>query len=364
MEIIDGMIDFLEKSPTKYHFISQVRKLLLKSKLKDLDSEDLDFGMPKKGFVSLNRDSLIAYKSGSFESSLILFSSTDSISSLKLTINDDKMGLNLNETCEEKATQWISRDLKMAGKVELKNNKILLFDSMSQIALIQPNFEPFLFIDEKNIKNYLADLLKVEKEELDLEKSEIYLSDFQKAEFLNDSKSTLNYHNLSTHATSYLALKSFLQAEPSNSNIFLILSSKESNNFLFEKLNDLHQRIFPEKYLEILKNSYIISVNGIPANSLKNEVHENVSLTKGLVFQTNNEKVFCELKKSAEKFGIPYQNLNKEFKVNLNGFESIPSVRISLPLFECESCRETASISELFNLHNLLHEVFQNILFK
>ena len=119
----DGLLAFLNYSPTPYHAVENIKMMLLESGYSELDERDSwDLEPDEKYFVIRNGGSIIAFNSNkSADGYLMLGAHTDS-PSLKIKPNPIKERAGVTQLAVEPyggllLNPWFDRDLSIAGKV-------------------------------------------------------------------------------------------------------------------------------------------------------------------------------------------------------------------------------------------------------
>lgn len=379
MELIDEMIDFLGKSITKYHFASYARNLLKKRKLMEVETIQLETNdIPKKGFLFINRTTLIAYELGTSDKSLIFSSS---INGKMLNINDlnnlnengmIQCSINNNESnLNDDSELWSSFDYQFAGELFIKENSRLrsyLFKSDQPIGIIENN-KAFLSLPDQSINSYLENNLSITIQDSNLvEKNLFLIPDTQSLNnydniFVGSCRSLMNIPNMSTFGASYLILKAFLSSLGKGSfNKFIIISPNDSNA-PSSSLSSYINLILSSKSASLSPESLNFNIGGIESTWSSHFPSPTTSkfLSKGIVIQ-NFQKNDIILDRLA-KFGIPVHfDQSQEIDYSLDQDQLIINngnlpIKLSLPMFNYRQVTETISISDIYNFYNSLYEI-------
>lgn len=378
MELIDDLIDFLAKSPTKYHFATCARNLLKKRKLVEVEMSQLENNnIPDKGFLVINRTTIVAYQLGTVDKSLI-FSSSIKGKALNIVDENNKnengtiqCSINYKESNPDSGSELLSSfDYLIAGEVFLKEKSRIrpfLFKSDQPIGMIEKD-SAFLSLSDDSIDTYLEYTFSIPIQGSEIIEKNIFLipdiQAFNKEEmiFTGSSRSIINLSNLSTFGVSYLTLKAFLSSlGKSTFNKFIIISPDESE-INSSSLTQYINLILATKGTSINSETLNFNIGGIEScwSSHCSETSSKF-LSKGIVMQNflKNDVVLDKL----AKFGIPiFFDHNQEIEYSLNPNQIILNdgklpTKISLPLFNYKQVSETVSISDIFNLFNSLYEL-------
>lgn len=215
---MDDFLQFVNKTPTPYHFVQYAREILLNNGFQELnDSEPLPEIFPDKGFIVRKERTLICFSFGS-EESIVGFCAHSDSACLKLKYNYSKSQFNTNlprrkstrkeeEICKSKYPEmlrlsmygsglwhtYLDRDLRVAGSV--------VYTDKQNINEVNENL-----IDEIKDDNF-GNLPIVKTRDVKIDLEDLNESDLKEVKFkLVDSETGIAViPNLSMHLAAYQA---------------------------------------------------------------------------------------------------------------------------------------------------------------
>lgn len=376
MDLVDEMIDFLRKSPTKYHFVSSATRLLKKNKFQELELiEGEKLNIPKKGFLIINRSMIIAFELGSTDKSVIITSSIDGkVIKIDDSDNTDENGIiqckidTEGESAECESELFNAYEYRLAGEILIEKNSAsrqYLFESDKPIGIVENNLA-ILSLPDTSIQSYLEFTHSIPYQKLNLIEKNLYLipnSQTPDNILIGPSKSIINLSNLSSYGASFMALKAFLSSAGKGSyNKFIAIIPNEAavtSSSIISHVN----LILSSKKTSVNEESLIFNIGGVEslwASHFPCSINTKY-LSKGIVIQNcHQNKVILD---KLAVFGIPTifaddqqieYSLNQDQLLIVN--EVLP-IKISLPMFNHKTLHETASVSDIYNFYNSLYEI-------
>ncbi|MFN2339868.1 MAG: M18 family aminopeptidase [Halanaerobium sp.] len=325
----EELLQFIDKSPTAFHAVEELKKELKKSDFKELDlREKWDLKEGEKYFVSRNDSALIAFISGQefLEQGFRIISSHTDSPSLKIkpdpVINNEGLCvLNTEVYGGPILNTWYDRELSLAGKLILKSEDSFklqseLIDLEKNLAVI-PNLAIHLNnevnkdgeIDKKkglralitqelNQKNTETEKDENSEPEFDLKSLVAQLSDFkaedilelelflyptQKAEFVGPNQEYISAGRQDNLSMVHSALKALISSEVEKwTQMAIFYDNEEIGSHTPQGADspfagDLIERIIynlgadKEDYYRIIEKSFLLSAD------MAHAVHPNFS---------------------------------------------------------------------------------------
>lgn len=361
---LSELINFVNHSPTAFHAVGNLKKILLQSGFQEIqESDEWNLEKGKSYFVSRHHSSLCAFKIPlkNPSNALILGSHTDS-PALKLKPNPESIIENMVMWGVEiygapLLSSWLNRDLGLAGSVcclkdGILEEKLVCIDNfpvtipqlaihldrtVNETGLILNKQEHLsalacLNTSKTNQGSYLESLLKDEIGNGRLISHDLFLYPIEKARYLGNNREMIAGYRLdnlcSVHAmadalisaenldTETLALGIFWDHEEIGS------SSAEGANSPF--LNHLLERLLlslkmdRESFLRLLNNSLCVSVDlghaAHPNYLEKSDKQHKLLLNQGIAIKSNAQKRYASdartsavILKFCHSLNIPFQ---------------------------------------------------------
>ncbi len=355
-----GFVDFLNKSSSTYHAVSEVEQQLIEAgfiKLKENSTWILENN--RYYYVVRNQSTLIAFKIpeiANVKSVNIIASHSDS-PCLKVKpvadIKDDKYNrINVEVYGGALLSTWLDKPLGIAGRVTVKENGVIvsrLLDFKEDVAII-PNVAihqnreanngykwdtkvdlfPIMGLEptEDYFNNLLSKKLLVNKK--DILAHDLYFYNRQKAILWGENQEFVSGGKLDNLESIYTSLKAFLLGYSTNSlNVLAIFDHEEigsmtkqgmASNFL----SDVIERVFASFYYvnsdikAILANSFLLSAdNGHGVHPNHPEMYDSTNqayLNKGVVIKTSAAQRYVSdaisiaiAKELCHRADVPYQ---------------------------------------------------------
>lgn len=360
MNYREGFVDFLNKSSSTYHAVSEVERQLIEAgfiKLKENTTWILENN--RYYYVVKNQSSLIAFKIpeiANVKSVNIIVSHSDS-PSLKIKpvadIKDEHYNrINVEIYGGALLSTWLDKPLGIAGRVTVKENGALtskLVDFEKDMAIIpnvaihqnsaandgykwdkQVDLVPIMGLKptEDYFNNLLSKKLLVKKE--DILAHDLHFYNRQKAILWGENQEFISSGKLDNLESVYTSLQAFLLGYSKNSlNVLGIfdheeIGSRTKQGMASNFLSDVIERVFNSFYYvnsdikAILANSFLVSAdNGHAVHPNHPEMYDSTSksyLNKGVVIKTSAAQRYVSdsitiaiAKELCHKAEVPYQ---------------------------------------------------------
>ncbi len=360
MNYREGFVDFLNKSSSTYHAVSEVERQLIEAgfiKLKENTTWMLENN--RYYYVVRNQSSLIAFKIpeiANVKSVNIIASHTDS-PSLKIKpvadIKDSQYNrINVEIYGGALLSTWLDKPLGIAGRVTLKEHGAIvsrLVDFEKDMAIIpnvaihqnreanngykwdkQIDLLPIMGL--KPGEDYFNDLLskKLQINKKDLLAHDLYFYNRQKARIWGENQEFISGGKLDNLESVYTSLQAFLSGYSTNSlNVLAVFDHEEIGSMTKQGmassfLIDVIERVFSSFYYvnsdikAILANSFLISADNAHAVHPNHpEMYDSTNqsyLNKGVVIKTSAAQRYVSdaitiaiAKELCQKAEVPYQ---------------------------------------------------------
>jgi aspartyl aminopeptidase len=419
-------LDFLKNSPTAFHAVKELSKILDKSGFKKINENDKwNLNKGEKYYFTRNNSSLLAFIMPNKIESLsynIVASHTDS-PTFKIkpnyTLEKDRYNeLNTEIYGGPIYNTWMDRPLNIAGRIIVKDNKelktlLISFDKPMCIipncsihyyhelntgVKLNPQIDLMPIFSDNNINN--ADLLDLISKKLNIKKENIishdlYLSLMDRGSIVgaNDEFITApQIDNLESAYASIDALKD-INSKDSSINIAVLfdneeIGSKTRQGAASMMLADTLKRISlslglnEEEHLIALANSFIISLDNAqgyhPNYPSKYDPTNKVFLNDGIVIKNAARGSYTTDAVSQAYFIEICKKANAKYQLNTNRSDipggstlgaislsnvSIHSIDIGLPQVAMHSAMETAGRFDYDELIKALKEFYNTHLY-
>ena len=375
-----------------------------------LKESNLPKDLPKSGYFIRSRKSILAYKIGGFESSVITAAHSDS-PAIKLKPNIEKDTtlyhfLNLSNYTGGLAHTMFGRDLKICGNLFYKdsNGKLTYkyVDSGRPIGFIPfpevtqspelaltPSFNRDTNMNiitgtegSRPVYDFLSEISGVPKD--DIISSDLYLVDANPTGIDGDMLTSARIDNL---ASSYACLKGFLKAEPVNTiNILVVFDNEECGSHTYNgALGDFLERAL--RFIasranidlqELKRKSIIISADAAhgqhPNYFNYHEKNHPPTLGKGLICKgigqnttSLNISAFLSIADSAKFANKKFNVVAKKNKSGGGGtigpkmemLNGISTVDVGIPVLGMHSYRETIAHSDLYRHIKIIQNLYE-----
>ena len=418
MDILRGLMDFLDSSVTMFHAINECEKVLQKSGFTYLPENEKWNINKGKYYTKRNSSSLIAFDiaEGDYHFQISAAHSDSPTFKLKdrpvieangyLKLNVEGYGGMINAT-------WLDKPLTLAGRVMVNTDKgietrLLQID---RDLLIIPNVpihfnreinKGFAFnnqvdmlpvfsvgsLKEADFDNMIAKELGIEPE--DILAKDLYLVNRQKATVVGFDNELISSGRLDDLECVYTSLRGFVEAENKNHiNVFAVFDNEEvgsvtkqgaMSTFLASTLDRVNTALgkSKEEYYRAIAKSILISCDNAhavhPNHPELFDVKNRPVLNQGIAIKESaNQKYTTDafsraiLKKILEKKNIPYQTFANRSDIaggstlgNLsNTVVSMNAVDIGLPQLAMHSAYETAGAKDVGYAFETLKAFFE-----
>lgn len=419
--IKNELIDFINKSPTAFNAIYNIKEMLIKKGFLELKEEDKFILEKDKGyFITRNESCLIAFSIGkniqedfSFK---IVASHVDSPSfkvkpnynsktDVYNKINIEPYGGMINST-------WLDRPLSLAGRVIVKEDNKLVSKiiNIDKPILMIPNMcihfnreinkgysynyavdmQPFMGQDDvgNTILELLKDYLKVD--ERDILNFDLFTYNFEKGYLWGKNEEFISSSRLDDLECAFISVKSLLEGSNENSiNVCALFDNEEvgsttiqgaNSDFLETVLKRINYALHfnEEIFYQSISKSFLISSDNAHAvhPNLVNYTDSNnkVYMNKGIVIKFNASQSYTTDGFSSSFIqnlclleNIPYQFFTNKADIRggstlgniSNTHLSLKSVDIGLAQLAMHSSFETAGAEDINYLFKLLKAFYQ-----
>jgi len=409
----DGLLGFLDASPTPFHATKNMAMMLANAGFKQLDErEKWELKEGEKYYVTRNDSSVIAFTYPKERNYTMIGCHTDS-PNLKLKPNpimkehgvvkfgvEPYGGLLLNP--------WFDRDLSLAGKVSYLNSKDeieeTLIDVQKSIAIIpslaihlddkannnrtvnkQTDISPILSTNEDF---EFEDFIKWQLEKSDIaDVKEVYASELsfyatQKASYVglrDDFIASARLDNLLSCYVGLLTICSVSEEKP----MLLVASDHEevgsasTSGAAGSFLENTLKRICPnyDDYMKMIRTSIMVSADNAhaihPNYPAKHDQNHSPYINKGVVIKVNSNQRYASNSTTISKFmnvanraGQPYQQFVTRSDMGCGSTIGpitatrlgIETLDVGLPTYAMHSIRELAGTEDAHSLYKILLE--------
>lgn len=327
---VDDFINFLDECPTQFHFCSYTRSELLKNGFVELKESEEWKEVPKKAFFIRDEREVVAWNDSGHNRAIIAGAHCDFPCLILKPKFDEIIGGYRRCRCNTYGTglwyTWLDRDLRLAGRVLIKNSisgpiKSVLFDSKTGIATIpciapqldsefgasnpinaDTNLIPIYGIESQTppLLDYVASKLNVDSKNIvsyDLH----FIDSEPSSKIFNQDDSIIQSQKLNGLHNSYAVLKSFINSNPEEGTISMIAifdneetGSKSRASAASDAINSALQRILrfnSSDYRCFKANSFFINCKSFHAqnqNFAANGVFRQIRLGNGICMQRSS----------------------------------------------------------------------------
>lgn len=364
---VKDLLDFIYKSPTAFHAVNNVEKILLTEGFKELKEYD-KWNLEKRGkyFIKKNNSAFIAFIIGEekvSENGFKIIGAHTDFPSFKLKpnseiLNGDKY-LRLNTEVYGGAilNTWMDRPLSIAGRIVLESNNPLepkeKFININKPLFIIPNLAihmnrnvnkgielnaqkdilPLMTVEGENLKEGILE--EIIKKELELNNEEILsyelsLYEFDKGTLMGLNNEFISSSRLDNLAMVHAGVKAIFNSKVSNgTNVLACFDNEEVGSSTkqgadSQLLSSVLERIVEkeekgrEAYLRALSKSFLISADLAhavhPAAFEKADPINRPIINKGPVIKVSERKSYTSdsvsssiYKQICKKANVPYQ---------------------------------------------------------
>ena len=292
----NGLFEFIEKSPTAYHTVAEIKRRLLQCGFSEISERDSSAFSGERCFV-IRDSSIIAFKKKKLDGGFMICATHGDSPAFKVKGTKGSAGDYLGLSTETYGGliyySWLDRPLSLAGRVAVETKdgiEMRLFNFERDVAVIPSlaihmnrtvndgvklnpakDLLPLLSLDgDADIKSLLADELSVKKEEIVSHDVFLYSRENPRA-FGMDGEFILS-PRIDDLACVYTSLEAFVEAEPIGVSVLCVFDNEEVGSATKQGagstfLHDTLLRIAgsKEKYLEMLSDSFMVSADNAHA---------------------------------------------------------------------------------------------------
>jgi aspartyl aminopeptidase len=414
-----GLLDYLQQSPTPFHAVSNLADMLSDEGFTVLDETGSWHLEPGKYFVTRNQSSIIAFVLGTddpVESGIRMSGAHTDSPCLKVkprpeTYNQGYLQLGVEVYGGVLLNPWYDRDLSLAGRVTYQSddNRIrnLLINFVDPIAVVpslaihldreanksrninpQKDIPPVLMqSDKETIQALLRAQIKIEHPEISVLKIlgyELSFYDTNPAAAIGLKKEFIAGARLDNLLSCYVGVQSLLTADPSVTSLVVCndheeVGSASSSGAEGPFLKDVLSRIIPdtESRLRTIARSLLVSTDnahGIHPNySDKHDANHGPILNKGPVIKINANQRYATNSETEGYFSflcdndqIPYQKFINRSDMACGSTIGpitakeigIRTLDVGVPTFAMHSIRELAGSDDAYYLYKALSALF------
>ena len=423
LDLTEELIDFIEKSPTAFHAVAEIRRRLLDQGFQELtEAEAWHLAPGQTYFTTRNQSSLIAFKvaedTHDYSFNLVASHSDSPHYRLKerAELKDDKyLRLNTEPYGGMIAQSWLDRPLSLAGRVLVEeeggiSSRLLAFDrdlvlipnlaihmnrKMNQGVALNPQVDMIPLLAGKKAQK--GDLKALVAEELDLPADaildmELSLYHRMPGRIWGAHKEFFSAPQLDNLASAFTTLAGFLEAEahhPQTTSVYACFDNEEVGSgtkqgalstFLKDVLRRIHFNLGGDEvsYYQRLASSFLISADNAHA------IHPNhpevmdesnyPELNAGVVVKTHAGQKYTSdgvsralIKVIAKEAGVPLQffaNRSDQAGGSTLGNlamqqVSVNAVDIGLAQLAMHSSYESAGVDDPAYMRDLIVDFFQ-----
>lgn len=422
-EISKELVSFIQKSPTAFHAVAQMRNILLNNGYEELlEGQSWHIEAGHRYFITRNHSSIIALNLGD---------DLDSYSFNVAASHSDSPTFKIKENAEievrGKYTQlntegyggmlcatWFDRPLSIAGRVLVKQGdsyltKLLCFDK--DLVLI-PNVaihmnravnDGFAYNKQVDLLPLIGgsdyqngDLKKMIATELNVDVEEIYGTDLYLYNRMSPSiwgahREFISSPQLDDLQCAYSSLQGFLKGNHKKSiNVFACFDNEEvgsgtkqgaASTFLYDVLKRVNTALgkTEEDYYRAIASSFMLSCDNAhavhPNHPEKTDINNCVYMNEGVVVKSHAGQKYTSdavsialFRGFAKNAGIPIQFFANRSDA-LGGSTlgniamtqvSMNSVDIGLPQLAMHSSYETAGVKDTYYMIQVMEEFFNS----
>lgn len=406
MECAQGLLDFIQESPTCYHAVKNVAERLEKAGYRALsEKEDYKLELGKKYYVVRNDSSLIAFDlPKTFAKGFRITASHSDAPCFKLkenpevTVENAYVKFNVEKYGGMILSTWLDRPLSVAGRVVVKEDVGLvtkLVDFEENLCII-PNvaihlnremnkgveYNPQVDMQPLWSANKEDKIVSLIGEKLGIEESRILGADLfvynnQKGCFMGKDKAFLGAPRMDDLGCVYGTLEGFLNSEnEQNIKMYCVFDHEEvgsctrqgaDSDFLTTTMSRMASALgFGKELPRMFTNSFLISAdNGHalhPNHPEKSDGNNHPVLNGGLVIKYHGNQQYTTdaftgamVKNICKQNEISYQTYHNRSDImggsTLGNISishcSLPSADIGLPQLAMHSAFETAGTKDL-----------------
>ena len=405
MKLVNGLFDFIKKSPTAYQTVDTVAKLLEKEGYKELfENKKYELSDGGKYYIKKNGSSIVAFRYKSDAESFMICASHSDSPSFKVK-GDLKGGVYTKLDVEKYGGMiyytWLDRPLSVAGRVYLKSDtgiECRLINIDKDVAVIPSvaihmnravndgykfnpavDLLPLASLGDDGILGLIASELSVKAEDIITHDLFLYVRDEGKL----IGEDYVICPRLDDLACVYSSLVAFLSAKDMKTIPVLAVFDNEEVGSETKQgaasafFSELLREIAGEKYAKMLPASFMVSADNAhavhPNHSELTDKQNFATLGGGVVIKYNaNQRYTTDaysdaiFRTIAEKSGARIQSFSNRADMlggsTLGSIATtklpVPTVDIGLPQLAMHSAVETMGASDLSDMVKILTEFY------
>lgn len=422
-EISEDLLSFIQKSPTAFHAVEQMKEILKENGYKELlEGEKWDIEAGQSYFITRNHSSIIAFHIGTkleHYNFQVAASHSDSPTfklkeNMQIEVRNQYVQLNTEGYGGMLCATWLDRPLSIAGRVLVKEGdsyKTRLVKVDRDLVLI-PNVaihmnrtvnEGFAYnkqIDmlplfggqdtkEDDLKKMIAKELNVDVN--DIYGQDLYLYNRMAPSIWGANEEFISSPQLDDLQCAYSSLQGFLKGHNDRSiNVFACFDNEEvgsgtkqgaGSTFLYDILYRINKALGKdeEDYYCALASSFMLSADNAhavhPNHPEKTDINNCVYMNEGVVIKSHAGQKYTSdavsiaiFKALCQKAEVPVQYFaNRSDAVGGSTLGNIAmaqvsmnSVDIGLPQLAMHSSYETAGIKDTYYMIQVMTEFFNS----
>lgn len=411
MELLNGLFDFIKKSPSAYQAVDTAAKILDGEGYTEL-SENKNFSLEDGGkyYVKKNGSSIVAFRYRKNANAFMICASHSDSPSFKVK-GDLQSGLYTKLDVEKYGGMiyytWFDRPLSFAGRVCLKSDtgiECRLVNIDKNVAVIpsvaihmQRNVNdgckfnpavdllPLASIGDSGISEFIAKELCINAEDIISHDLFLYVRDEGKI----IGEDYVLAPRLDDLACVYSSLKAFLSSEADKTiPVFAVFDNEEVGSATKQGaesvfFSEILREIAGDRYNKMLPESFMVSADNAHASHPNHpeltDKQNFATLGGGVVIKYNaNQRYTTDaysdaiFRTIAEKAGVKVQSFSNRADMlggsTLGSIAStrlpVPTVDIGLPQLAMHSVVETMGVSDIFDMVKLLSKFYSTSLSK
>lgn len=416
-------LDFLNYSPTAWHAVENIAKILLKNGFQELqEKENWKLEPGQSYFTTRNGSSLIGFKVPSNEPERLLLAASHTDSpALKLRphpefIQDNMVMLGVEVYGGPLLSSWLNRDLGIAGRifyldahdhfhealVNLSENPVIipqlaihLDRQVNENGLVLNKQEHLSALAGLKIDEREAHLHALIKTQIDFKKilgEELFLYPLQKAAITGFEHEFIASYRIDSLASVYAIMEGFCSAQSTSLDLKMAAfwdneevgseTSQGANSSFFMHILEricLALDYNRESLLRLLPNSLCLSVDLAhalhPNHREKHDPRHKIHLGKGLVIKSNSQQRYatsaysCALVTAmCDQLNLPVQHFSSRGDIPCGTtigpihahLSGMPTADIGIAQLSMHSSRELISIKDQNDMRKLIAHFYQD----
>ena len=413
------LLNFIEKSVSSFHAISEVEKKLQEYGFKFVN-KNMKLEKGEKYYFKRNNSSLIAVEIGSLVDDdygfNIVASHSDS-PTFKIKPNNDLVSASFYHMVNVEGyggmidSTWLDRPLSVAGRIMIKNEngfteRLVNIDknllTIPNVAIHQNrevntgmkfnqqvDMIPLVSID-KPFMDILSNYVDIDKE--NILSFDLFLYNRQRGNLLGYNNEFIQAPQLDDLSSAYASLEAFVNSKKNNKNIkvYACFDNEEvgsrtmqgaASDFLDRTLEYVNESLGYERstLLKAFNNSFLVSADNAqavnPNHPEKYDALNRVFLNKGLVIKFNADQSYTTDSVSCAIFKIICDTAGAKYQVYTNRSDlrgggtlgnisathvSVKSIDIGLPQLAMHSSYETMGAYDLFDMIKALIKFYES----